>query len=171
MTLSKHDSYIRACMKFSTRIFKIGINPVVDIPNHVLKELFKQAVKSKGPIPIMGTLNGKPFTQTAVKFQGAWRLYLNTPMRKAAGVDEGDMAHIVLAFDNKPRLTPIHSALKAAFAKNKKAKQVFEKLSPYRQKEISRYLNNLKSEESVKKNIVKVISHLTGKERFVGREL
>src|SRR5262245_34869701 len=140
-------------MTFSARIFKIGVNPVVDVPHRVLKALFKQANKSRGPIPVIGKLNGKPFTQTAVKYQGAWRLYLNTPMRKAAGIDEGDMAHVVLEFDNKPRLTPMHPQLKAALAKNKTAKQVFEKLSPYRQKEIARYINNLKNEESVRKNV------------------
>jgi hypothetical protein len=158
-------------MTFSSRIFKIGINPVVNVPQRVLKELFKQAGKTRGPIPVKGKLNGKAFTQTVVKFQGAWRLYLNTPMRKAAGIDEGDMAHVEINFDSKPRLTPMHPQLKALLSKNKKAKQVFEKLSPYRQKEISRYLNNLKSEESVKKNMEKVIAHLLGKGRFVGRDL
>jgi hypothetical protein len=158
-------------VQFSSRIFKIDINPVVNVPERVLKELFKQAGKTRGPIPVKGKLNGKPFTQTIVKFRGAWRLYLNTPMRKAAGIDEGDMAHFEINFDSKPRLTPMHPELKALLSKNKKAKEVFEKLSPYRQKEISRYLNNLKSDESVKKNIVRVMEHLTGKGRFVGREL
>lgn len=157
-------------MTFTSRIFKIGINPVVNVPVRVLKELFKRAGKTKGPIPVRGTLNGKPFTQTVVKFQGAWRLYLNTPMRKAAGIDEGDMAHVVLEFDNKPRLTPMHPQLKAALLKNKTAKKVFEKLSPYRQKEIARYINNLKNKESVKKNVERAIKHLVGKARFVGRE-
>jgi len=158
-------------MTFSSRIFKIDINPVVNIPQRVLKELFKQAGKTRGPIPVKGKLNGKRFTQTLVKFRGAWRLYLNTPMRKAAGIDEGDMARVEIDVDSKPRLTPMHPRLKAALAKSKKAKEVFEKLSPYRQKEISRYLNNLKSEESVAKNIEKVVAHLTGKGRFAGREI
>lgn len=158
-------------MIFSSRIFKIGINPVVNVPARVLKELFKRAGKTRGPIPIKGKLNGKPFTQTVVKFQGAWRLYLNTPMREAAGIDEGDMAHFEIDFDAKPRITPMHPRLKELLSKNKKLKEVFDKFPPYRQKEISRYLNSLKSEESVKKNMKRVIKHLSGKARFVGREL
>jgi hypothetical protein len=158
-------------MTFSSRIFKIDINPVVNVPQRVLKELFRRAGKTRGPIPVKGMLNGKRFTQTLVKFRGAWRLYLNTPMRKAAGIDEGDMARVEIDVDTKPRLTPMHPRLKAILAKNKKAKEVFEKLSPYRQKEISRYLNSLKTKESVKKNITRVVAHLTGKARFVGREL
>ena len=137
----------------------------------MLKELFKQVGKTRGPIPVKGKLNGKPFIQTVVKFQGAWRLYLNTPMRQAAGIDNGDVAHVEIEFDSKPRVTPIHPGLKKLFAKNKKLKKVFDTFPPYRQKEISRYLNSLKSEESVKKNLDKVMKHLKGKERFVGREL
>jgi hypothetical protein len=158
-------------MTFSSRIFKISINPVVNVPERVLKELFKQAGKTKGPIPVKGKLNGKPFIQTVVKYQGAWRLYLNTPMRQSAGIDEGDMARVEIDFDSKPRVTHMHPKLKALLSKNKKAKKVFEKLSPYRQKEISRYLNSLKSDEAVRKNMEKVMKHLVGGARFVGREI
>ncbi|MEO5572369.1 MAG: YdeI/OmpD-associated family protein [Bacteroidia bacterium] len=45
------------------------------------------------------------------------------------------------------------------------------KLSPYRQKEIMRYLNSMKTEESVKRNIAKIILHLTGGHAFAGRTL
>lgn len=46
---------------FSSKISKLGINPYVDVPDNVLKELFKQAGKEKGPIPAQGKLNGKKF--------------------------------------------------------------------------------------------------------------
>ncbi len=81
---------------FSAKILKIGINPYVLVPATVLKVLFEQAGKDKGPIPIKGTLNEKPFIQHLVKYSGKWRLYLNTPMRKAAGIDVGDMAIVFL---------------------------------------------------------------------------
>ncbi|HKR06892.1 MAG TPA: YdeI/OmpD-associated family protein [Bacteroidia bacterium] len=157
--------------KFSARIFIIGINPYVFVPVPVLKWLFDKAGKSKGPVPIKVRLNKKEFIQTLVKYQGAWRLYLNTPMREAAGIDVGDMAKVEIDFDPKPRVIPMNPELKNAFAQNKKAKEVFDKLSPYRQKEIVRYINSLKTDESVKKNIDKVIQHLKGKEQFAGRNL
>jgi uncharacterized protein YdeI (YjbR/CyaY-like superfamily) len=92
-------------------------------------------------------------------------------MRRAAGIDVGDMANIEIDFDPKPRIISMHPELKKAFVKNKNAKAVFEKLSPYRQKEISRYINSLKTEGSVERNISKVIKHLEGKETFAGRNL
>jgi len=97
-------------------------------------------------------------------------LYLNGPMRKAAGKDVGDLIDIHIDFDPKPRTTPIHPKLKKAFKENPTAKQAFEKLSPSHQKEILRYINFLKSEESVDKNVQRAIAHLTSGKPFIGRE-
>jgi uncharacterized protein YdeI (YjbR/CyaY-like superfamily) len=55
-------------------------------------------------------------------------------------------------------------------AKNKKVKTVFDSLSPSRQKEIIRYINFLKTEASVDRNISKVIGFLSGKDRFAGSD-
>lgn len=156
---------------FKAKIIKIGINPLVDVPQTVLKELFDKAGKSKGPIPVKGKLNGKSYLQTMVKFKGKWRLYLNTPMRRAAGIDEGDMASVQIDFDPKPRILTMHPELKKAFQQNKGAHDVYKKLAPYRQKEIIRYLNSMKTKKSVERNIGKILNHLTGKHAFAGRTL
>ncbi|MFI5149727.1 MAG: YdeI/OmpD-associated family protein [Bacteroidia bacterium] len=155
---------------FTAKIQIIGVNPYVLIPAPILKSIFIQAGKDKGPIPVKGTLNGYGYIQTLVKFSGKWRLYLNTPMRKAAGIDTGDSARVEICFDPKPRILTMHVQLAIALDKNKKAKTVFETLAPYRQKEIIRYIGFLKTKESVERNIVKVIQHLLGKERFAGRD-
>jgi hypothetical protein len=155
---------------FSAKIKKIGVNPYVLLPSTVLKKLFLQSKKSKGPIPVRGTLNGNKFIQTLVKFSGKWRLYLNTPMRRTSGIDVGDMANFKIEFDSKPRTIPMHPSLEKDLKKNKKAKAVFEKLPPYRRKEIIRYISFLKTEESVIRNVAKVIRHLQGTERFAGRD-
>ena len=155
---------------FSAKIYKIGINPYVLLPQIVLDSLFKQAGKDKGAIPVRGTLNGNAFTQTLVKYSGKWRLYLNAPMRKTAGIDVGDTANVKIEYDPEPRIVPMHPKLQQALAKNKKAKEAFEVLTPSRQKEILRYIGFLKSEESVITNVEKVIQNLLGKGRFGGRE-
>jgi hypothetical protein len=156
---------------FRSVISIIGVNPYVPVPDKVLQKLFISAKKSRGPIPVKGMLNGKPFIQHIVKFKGIWRLYLNTAMRQAAGIDTGDLAKVTLAFDGAPRITPMHPALDKAFAKNKKAKAAFEKLAPYRKKEIMRYINSLKTEVSVAGNIGKIINHLLKGDAFAGRRL
>lgn len=91
------------------------------------------------------------------RYSGKWRLYLNTPMRKTAGKDVGDIIEIDIEFDAAERATPIHPKLVLALKKNKKANEIFMQLSPSRQKEILRYINFLKSEESVDRNIKKLL--------------
>ena len=149
---------------FSAKISKIGINPYVSVPDDVLDNLFKQAGKTKGPIPIRGTVNGKGYTQTLVKYQGAWRLYINGVMREAADIDVGDTAHVKLEFDPAPRIERMHPKLVHALAQNKVAKTAFEKLVPSRRKEILRYLNAMKTKSSLERNIEKIIQYLSGEQ-------
>ena len=157
-------------ISFTAKIYIIGVNPYVLLPASALKELFKQAGKTKGPIPVSITINGNAFIQNLVKYNGKWRLYLNTPMRQAAGIDVGDSGEFTIAYDAEERITGMHPKLEAALKKNKKAKAIFDTLIPSMQKEIKRYINNLKTEESVDKNVIKAINFLLSKERFVGRD-
>ena len=155
---------------FSAKIFIIGINPYVLVPAAVLAALFKEAGKDKGHIPIKGTINGNPFTQTLVKYSGKWRLYLNTPMRQASNSDVGGTVAMQIQFDPADRTVPIHPKLKAALQKNKPANKIYSSLAPSMQKEICRYIYALKTDESIERNIKKAINFLLGKERFIGRD-
>ena len=154
----------------SSKIQVIGVNPYVLLPASLLKYLFQKAGKDKGAIPVQLKINGKDFIQNLVKYSGKWRLYLNGPMRKTAGKDVGDTIEIQIDFDPRPRTTRVHPKLKKAFKENPTAKKAFEELSPSRQKEILRYINFLKSEESVDKNVQRAIAHLTSNKPFIGRE-
>lgn len=155
---------------FKAKIDIIGINPFVFLPEEVLTGIFTQAKKDKGPIPVMGKIDGRDFIQTLVKYKGAWRLYINGPMLKAANKNVGDTISIKIEFDPEERKIVLHPKLKAAINKNKKAKAVFESLAPSLQKEIIRYIANLKTEASVEKNIKLAIQFLLGKVRWIGRD-
>jgi hypothetical protein len=156
--------------RFSALIEIIDINPYVLLPDAVLEGLFVQAGKRTGAIPVMGTINGHAFIQHLVKFRGAWRLYLNLPMRKWASADVGDVANFTIAYDSRARETPMHPKLKKALMAAPEAKRVFDGLPPSLQKEIKRYINNLKTEESVDRNVLRAVGFLLGKERFIGRD-
>lgn len=162
--------YLGSVKKFKARIEIIGVNPYVLLPDAVLKAVFQQAGKDKGPIPVSGAIDGHAFTQTLVKYSGHWRLYLNGPMRKAAGKDVGDTATFTLAYDPADRSLTMHPKLQKAINENKKAKTVFDTLPASRQKEIVRYIGHLKTEESVERNVTRAIQFLLGKERFIGRD-
>jgi hypothetical protein len=150
-------------IKCKTKIKIIGINPYILLPPAILTSIFKSAARDKGPIPVCGTLNGHPYLQTLVKFSGAWRLYVNGPMLKATGLAVGDSARFTVLYDSKPRLTPMPPVLKRALAADTKAKAAFDILPASQQKEIKRYLNNLKSAGTLAKNVAIVVGRLAGR--------
>lgn len=145
-------------------------NPFVYVPSEILENLFRQANKRKGHIPVMGTINGKPFQQTLVKYSGDWRLYINMVMLKNSPKRIGEEIQVEITFDPNDRTIQPHPKWMKALAENQAAREVFENLSPSRQKEIVRYISNLKTEQSIDKNVNRAINFLLGKERFVGRE-
>jgi hypothetical protein len=155
---------------FTATIEIIGVNPYVSLPEPILTDLFKQAGKEKGKIPVTMTIDGHGFIQTLIKYRGAWRLYLNTPMRKSAKKEVGDTADFEVYYDAAPREIPMHPKLKAALTKNKGAKKMYDGLRPSLQLEIVRYISFLKTEESIDRNVLRAINFVLGKERFIGRD-
>ena len=148
----------------------IGINPFVFVPEAILNAIFEKAAKSKGPIPVKGTVNSIPYTQTLMKFKGEWRLYINTTMLKNSPKRIGEQIAISINYDPEKREIPIHPKLLQALNENKEANTVFQNLRPSLQHEIIRYISHLKIEASIEKNVLKVIDFLLGKGKFVGRE-
>jgi len=156
--------------KFSATLEIIVGNPFVFIPSEILDNIFQQANQNKRPIPVRGTINGKQYQQTLVKYSGAWRLYINMKMLKNSPKRIGETIEVEIEFDPSDRTIKPHPKFIQALANNKPAKDVFDKLSPSKQKEIVRYISNLKSETSVDRNVKRAINFLLGKERFVGRD-
>lgn len=148
----------------------IGVNPFVPVPDRILASIQKKHGKDKGPIPVRGTVNGRPYTQTLVRFQGMWRLYINLKMLNRSPKRVGEKISVTIEYDPVERDIPIPEKLRMALEKSIKAKSTFESLTPSRQKEIVRYIANLKSEEAVDRNVAKAIGFLTGENRFVGRD-
>ncbi|HEX8966063.1 MAG TPA: YdeI/OmpD-associated family protein [Patescibacteria group bacterium] len=149
-------------LSFSEKIEIVGVNLYVLLPENILLALFKEFGKNKGPIPIKGTINGKDFIQTLVKYKGIWRLYVNSIMLKGTKLKVGDMVEFAIAIDRSSREIPMPIKFKQALEKNKKAFEAFKKFPPSRQKEINRYLGFIKSEETLHKNIDRIVRYLAG---------
>lgn len=158
-------------IKFKAAINIIGINPFVFVPPKILKEIFKQAGRDKGPIPIKGAINDNAYKQTLVRYSNEWRLYINTTMLKNSPKRIGEKIEVSISFDNESREIEMPAGFAKALKANKEAAAAFEKHTAYRKKEIIRYLANLKTKESLERNIIKAINSLTGKEKFAGRGL
>lgn len=137
------------------------INPCVLVPAAIVAALRRESGRNQS-LPVRGTLQGKPFKANVVRYLGAWRLYLNGTMRKAAGVDTGDRVKVTLRYDPVPRRERVPAALAAALVQDRKARAAFDALSPSHRKEILRYLGGLKREDSLRWNVAKVLEYLRG---------
>jgi hypothetical protein len=139
----------------------VGINPCVKVPARITKQLRA----NKGYIPVKGTIDGHPFTQTLVPVKNEpYRLYVNGPMLKASGKSVGLSAAFAIEQDLTPvaEMHPMPESFRKKLVANKLQK-AFDSLIPSRQKEIIRYLNYLKTEEAKERNIEKVILSLKKK--------
>lgn len=146
---------------FKAKIYKVGINPCVKVPARITNTM--QPVK--GYIPIKGKIENHSFKQTLVPVNGApYRLFINGPMLKGANVKLGQTVRFVIEqnFQSRKREFPMLPAFKAELDKHELYLQ-FKKLTSHRQKEILKYLNYLKTEESLLRNIAKIIAQLKKK--------
>lgn len=157
-------------LRFKAKLEIIGINPFVFLPDKVLKVVFRQSGKTRGSIPVCGTINSIQYKQTLVRYSGEWRLYINTTMLKKSPNRIGEFLDITIAFDPSDRTIKPHPCLLKALDDNPEAKIRFNSLPASRQNEIVRYISFLKTEESVVRNITRAVDFLLGKSRFVGRD-
>jgi len=157
--------------QFTAKLEITGINPFVFLPDEVLNEIFETSGKNKSPIPVKGTVNDKEFRQNLMKYLGEWRLYINLTMLKDSPKRIGEMLEIFVEFDNSDRTISIHPDLEKSIRENPIALQNFENLIPSRRLELIRYINNLKTEASIQRNIEKTIRYLTGETDFFGKSI
>jgi hypothetical protein len=152
--------------EFRSKIKIVGVNPYIDLGSAQNK-----LITQKSFVPVIAKLNKHAFKANLVPLgKGKFRLYLHGIIRKKANVDVGDSVSISLKEDLKPRIEKIPESLLVELKNDPIMKNTWENLAPSRQKEISHYLNNLKTEESMKRNIEKVVRMLTKhpKERLGG---
>lgn len=151
-------------MKFTFRakIEKAGINPCVTVPPRIHSKLKPE----KGYIPVKGTINGFFFQQTLcpVKEKG-YRLYVNVKMLKGAGLKNGQLGHFEIEPDSwkRNREVPMPPAFRKKL-KEARLLKTFLAYSPSRQKEVNRYLNNLKTKEALLRNMDKIIRVMQGQD-------
>ncbi len=143
---------------FKAAVYKTGINFAVDVPAEITSDM--PAVK--GYIRVAGTVNGVAFTKSLVPVKNApYRLYINTITLKDIRSRVGEtMTFVIVPDDSDPALEhPMSAALKDRLQQNGLLK-AFDELSASRQKEILRYLNQLKTPEVLEKQTQRLISQL-----------
>ena len=143
---------------FKAKIYKVGINPVVEVPLRISSTM----KATKGYIPVRGIINGFAFHQTLCPVKdAAYRLYVNGAMMKGGEVKVGDSASFKIEFDDRPPKDEIRMPeILEKRLKKEKLLKVFNEMTPSKQKEVFKYVLSLKSEESRERNLEKVVKQL-----------
>jgi uncharacterized protein DUF1905/bacteriocin resistance YdeI/OmpD-like protein len=162
-----------SALRFRARIAIRGINPYVLVSARRAASLRPQWRK---PMPVRVQVNGKPKVPWRINMMpagdGSFFLYLHGNVRKDANADVGDLVEVSVAFDETYRGGP--AALPLWFSRelkrNRRAHEGWKRLSPSRQKEIARYLGQLKSDDAKQRNLRRALDVLAGSaERFMAR--
>jgi hypothetical protein len=158
-----------------TSIIKIrGINPYV-----LVSATRAKAIKPgwKKPLPVLVRINGEPAEPWRINMMpvgdGSFYLYLHGEVRKASATKVGDRVEVEVGFDSDYQGGPakLPTWFTSALRSDDAAMYGWRALSPSRQKEIVRYLVNLKSAEARARNLEKVVRMLSGKKgRFMARD-
>lgn len=162
-------------MNFRAKIELRGINPYV-----LVSRARAGRIKAdwKKPMPVLVQVNGQPDPAWRVNMMpagdGSFYLYLDGVVRKASGTDVGDRVEVSIVFDAAYRSGPQHD-MPPEFAvrleNDPAAKARWDGLSPSLQKEILRYLANLKSDAARQRNVERAMAVLGGaKDRFLARD-
>ena len=161
-------------LRFCGVIEMKGINPFVRVSAERAARIREGWRK---PLPVLVRVNGKPEKPWRINMMpvgdGSFYLYLHGNVRKASGTMAGDKVTVELEFDGEYKNGPMHSMpswFRAALAKNLRAGETWEALSPSRKKELLRYFAGLKSTDAQARNLERAMNVLSGgKARFMGR--
>lgn len=148
---------------FQAKIYKTGINWCVDVPI----EISEKMIAKKGYIKIKGQINNFGFTTTLIPVKNApYRLFVNLKMMKGGKTALGEVASFKIEPDTKnvAEEYPIPDLLREQLDKNKLTDK-FNSLTSSRKKDILRYLSYVKKDETLIKNIDKLIMQLKNKEK------
>ena len=150
---------------FKSKIYKTGINWAVDVP----LEISSQLKSEKGYIRIKGQINGFDFTQTLVPVKNSpYRLFVNLIMMKGGKTALGEIASFAIE-QNEVELVKMYAMPKvlSTILEKEKLNNDFNSLSEARKKDILKYLSFIKTEETMMKNINKLIEKLKNKDKDV----
>ena len=129
---------------FRAKIYKIGINRCVDVPQRVSRVLGEDKY-----VPVKGYVEDVEIRSTLVpRGGGKYRLFIHSQTYTTLGVDAGDLVQIWLARDSQSQEIPVPKDVAEALRANKDAQAAFENLPPGARRGFLRWLAGAKRSET-----------------------
>jgi hypothetical protein len=123
---------------------------------------------TRARVPIRGTINGYPFRSSLMPCGGKRMMPVNRKLCDGAGVEPGDVVHVVMKRDEEERIVEAPPALKKALVKNKIARGNWEKLSFTHKKEMAESIVGAKQQETRLRRLAKIMSVLESGAKWTG---
>jgi len=117
---------------------------------------------TKARLPVKGTINGEPFTSSAMPVgDGTHALAVSKALQAAARASAGDRVTVVLEPDLEPRTVDVPAELQAAFAAAHTAHAAFSALAYSHQKEYVSWITSAKRPATRERRVAQAIEMLT----------
>jgi len=117
---------------------------------------------TKSRLPVKGTINGEPFTSSAMPVgDGTHALAVSKALQAAARASAGDRVTVVLEPDLEPRTVDVPAELQAAFAEAHKAHAAFSALAYSHQKEYVSWIASAKRPATRERRVAQAIEMLS----------
>ena len=116
---------------------------------------------TRGQVKVRGTINGVSFRSSPFpRGDGTHYLVVNAEIRTSAGVAAGDTVRVVLRRDAEERTLEVPDVLRKAFARNKKAREAFDRLPYSHRKEYAGFVAEAKKDEARARRAEKTVQAL-----------
>jgi hypothetical protein len=134
----------------------VGTWTYLDIPFSIV-----DAFGAKGQVKIKGTINGHPFSSSAMPHgNGEHYLVVKKEIRDAIGATQGDVVRVALEADTKPRAVSLPEDFKKILFKDRNARAAFEALAYSHQKEFVNWIESARRAETRERRIAKSLGML-----------
>lgn len=97
---------------------------------------------------VAGTVNGTPFRTRLSVYGGVYYLGLRAEIRRAAGLEVGDMVRVELERDDAPRVVDVPEALQRALDDDPVAKGIYDSLAFTHRREYAQWIAEAKREDT-----------------------
>jgi len=142
-------------ISFSAVIYEVGQNRCVDVPPEAV---FGRGVST---VPVVLTVAGRSVpTNLLSRGDSQFRVFVNTDLRNAAGADTGDTIDVEIRIDISNREPDIPAMLAAALQATEWGMTVFNGLTVNQRREIVRFINDAKRNETRAKRVARAIEVL-----------
>lgn len=139
---------------YQTVVLGFGNHAALEIPNEILVEI---GGNRRAPLKI--TINGYTYQSTATGVDGKCMVVFPTRDRDASGATAGDHVMVTLELDDGYRHVDVPHDLRDALT-SQKLSEAFHDLTYSKRKEFARQIKDVKSEETKKRRIRKILDEM-----------